>query len=91
MFKCCICGIETDVQEFPTYLKEEKVNIYCKHCLLAGYEPYEDLVNLGWEYGMFSQSYRQKIITPTLTLNRKTVKEFNEDVQKKRDEKNATV
>ena len=69
--------------------KEPKV--YCFNCILSGFEPYKDLVDFGWEYGMFNNTFQQKIILPTLALNNKSVKEFNEDVIKKRDEKGASM
>jgi hypothetical protein len=59
---------------------------YCLDCLTSGREPYEDLVNYGWEFNRFTKSYGQKIILPTLIFNGKTVEQFNEDVVKKREE-----
>ena len=87
MDKCCVCG--NDKPNLDTYIsiltKEPKV--YCFNCILSGFEPYEDLVNFGWEYRMFNKTFQQKIILPTLSFNGKSVKQFNEDVEKKRDEK----
>ena len=84
--KCCVCG--QTIKDLDTYIsvltKEPKT--YCFNCILSGFEPYEDLVNFGWEYSMFNKTFQQKIVLPTLTLNGKQVKEFNEDVKKKRDE-----
>lgn len=91
MDKCCVCGQTTN--DLDTYIsiltKEPKV--YCFNCIISGFEPYEDLVNFGWEYGMFNKTFQKKIILPTLALNKKSVKEFNEDIKKKRDEKNASI
>ena len=36
---------------------------------------------------MFSRSYQQKILLPTLAFNNKTVLQFNEEVRQKRDDK----
>jgi hypothetical protein len=84
--KCCVCGQTTN--DLDTYIspltKEPKV--YCFNCILSGFEPYEDLVNFGWEYGMFNKIFQQKKVLPTISLNGKTIKQFNEDVNKKRDE-----
>ena len=91
MDKCCVCGQTTN--DLDTYIsiltKEPKV--YCFNCILSGFEPYEDLVNFGWEYGMFNKTFQQKIVLPTLALNNKSIKEFNEDVIKKRDERSASM
>lgn len=91
MNKCCVCNQETkDTQEFKSVFDKHKINTYCFNCLVSGFEPYEDLVNYGWEYLMFNKTFRKKIVLPTLSLNGKTVEQFNEDVIKKRDEKNAS-
>jgi hypothetical protein len=92
MNKCCVCG-HTENRDLDTYIsiltKEPKV--YCFNCILSGFEPYEDLVNFGWEYGMFNKTFQQKIVLPTLGLNGKTVSQFNQDVENKRNEKDVTV
>lgn len=89
--KCCVCGHTTN--DLNTYIstltKEPKV--YCFNCIISGFEPYEDLVSFGWEYGMFNKTFQQKIILPTLALNDKDVKQFNEDVKKRIEEKDVTV
>lgn len=89
--KCCVCGHATN--DLNTYIstltKEPKV--YCFNCIISGFEPYEDLVNFGWEYGMFNKTFQQKIILPTLALNGKDVKQFNEDVKKRLEEKDVAV
>ena len=91
MDKCCVCGNTT--QDLDTYISilTKQPKVYCFNCILSGFEPYEDLVNFGWEYGMFNEKFQQRIVLPTLSLNGKTPKEFNEDVIKKRDEKNVTM
>jgi hypothetical protein len=92
MNKCCVCG-HTEKRDLDTYMsiltKEPKV--YCFNCIISGFEPYEDLVNFGWEYGMFNKTFQQKIVLPTLGLNGKTVRQFNQDVENKRNEKDVTV
>lgn len=87
MDKCCVCGQTTN--DLDTYIsiltKEPKV--YCFNCILSGFEPYEDLVNFGWEFSQFNKTFQQKIVLPTISLAGKTPTQFNEDVRKKRDEK----
>ena len=91
MDKCCVCG--NDKPNLDTYIsiltKEPKV--YCFNCILSGFEPYEDLVNFGWTSNMFNKIFQKKCLLPTLALNNKSVKDFNEDVKKKRDEKSASM
>lgn len=90
MNKCCVCGNSNpDLDTYISILTKEP-KVYCFNCILSGFEPYEDLVNFGWEYGMFNKKFRDKIILTTLALNGKSVKDFNEDVRKKRDEKNGS-
>jgi hypothetical protein len=91
MLQCKVCGRSgSDVAEHKSTLSKNMTN-YCMDCLFSGREPYEDLVNFGWEYGWFNKPYQQKIILPTLVFNNKTVQQFNEEVRQKRDEKDVTV
>lgn len=89
--RCCVCGHTTnDLDTYISILTKEP-RAYCFNCILSGFEPYEDLVNFGWEFGQFSKTFQQKSLLPTLALNSKSVKQFNEDVIKKRDEKSASI
>lgn len=81
--KCCVCGSSTKELTTCTCTLDTISKTYCTSCLMAGFEPYDDLVNFGWEFGRFTDSYKQKIIIPTLRLNNKTVDQFNADVMKK--------
>ena len=91
MLQCNVCGRSgSDVTEYRSTLAKDIRN-YCLDCICLGREPYEDLVSFGWEYLMFNKTYRQKVILPTLAFNNKTVQQFNDDVQKKRDDKDATM
>lgn len=84
--QCSICARSgSDVKEYKSSL-DTKTTLYCLDCLVSGREPYDDLVEYGWEYTRFTKSYRQKIILPTLAFYKKTIEQFNEDVAKKRDE-----
>lgn len=86
MIKCDVCGNEYEKINVLKNLTQEERN-YCDACLIAGVEVYEDLVGFGWPYDLFSDSYKRKIIFPTLQYNNKTVEQFNEEVRRKRDEK----
>lgn len=91
MLQCKVCGRSgSDVTEHKSTLSKDTVP-YCMDCLLSGREPYDDLVSFGWEWTMFNKTFQQKIILPTLAFNNKTVQQFNEDVRKKRDEKDVTL
>ena len=91
MSRCCVCNnTEPNLDTYISVLTK-KPQVYCFNCILSGFEPYEDLVNFGWEYEMFNKTFQQKLVLPTLSLNGKSVKDFNEDVKKKRDEKNVSV
>lgn len=91
MNKCCVCGHSTpDLDTYMSILTKEP-KVYCFNCIISGFEPYEDLVNFGWEFEQFSKTFQQKCLLPTLILNSKTVKQFNEDVIKKRDGKSASI
>ena len=87
MDKCCVCGQTT--KDLDTYISvlTKQPKTYCFNCILSGFEPYEDLVNFGWEFSWFNEPFRQKIVMPTISLNGKTPIQFNEDVRNKREEK----
>jgi hypothetical protein len=91
MDKCCVCGQTTN--DLDTYMSvlTKKPKVYCFNCILSGFEPYEDLVNFGWEYGMFNQTFIRKILHPSLIREGKTVTQFNEDVRKRVSKTDATV
>ena len=87
MSKCCVCGYEGDMlQEFQCSLTNE-ILPYCMGCMASGFEPYDKLVDFGWDYEFFNNTYQLKVINPTLMRNGKTVEQFNNDVRKKRDDK----
>lgn len=87
---CCICGkVDKTVVECKSTLNA-KMLYYCQECLRAGYELYEDLLTFGWEFNAFSNTYRQKILLPTLTLKNKSIEQFNEEVKKKLEENDET-
>lgn len=87
---CCVCNrTGSDVAEYKSTLTDEEIP-YCKDCLDSGREPYKDLVAFGYEFNKFNKTYQQKIVIPTLTFNKKTIQQFNEDVIRKRDTQNVT-
>lgn len=91
MLQCKVCGRSgSDVTEYKSTLSKDMV-LYCMDCLISGREPYDDLVSFGWEYSWFNKTFQQKVILPTLAFNNKTIQQFNEDVRKKRDEKDVTL
>lgn len=82
--QCCVCGrVGSDVINCENTLTRKPAP-YCLDCQLSGREPYEDLINFGWDFSWFNNTYQQKIIIPTLTFNNKTIQQFNDDVKKKR-------
>lgn len=91
MDKCCVCGHSTSDLDIYMSVLTKELKPYCFNCIISGFEPYEDLVNFGWEFEQFSKTFQQKCLLPTLILNSKTVKQFNEDVIKKRDGKSASI
>ena len=88
--KCCVCNKESnDIREIKSTLNND-IKSYCSNCLFYGLEPYDDLVNFGWEYEMFNSQYKNKILNPTLSFNQKTIEQFNTDVKKNRDEQDGS-
>ena len=78
---CCVCGKNSDdVKEYTSTLYNAALP-YCFNCITAGYEPYKDLISCGWEFNKFSKSYQQKILLPTLAFYKKSIEQFNEDVE----------
>lgn len=81
--KCCVCNrAGSDVKEEKSDLNR-KMQPYCLACRMAGYEPYEDLVEFGLLYELFSPTYQQKVVLPILALNNKTTQQLDEDIIKK--------
>ena len=80
MDKCCVCNNTKNLSTCKSTLIN-KFNTYCANCLLAGFEPYADLVSFGWTFEAFNQTFQQKIILPTLSANNKTIQQFNEEVK----------
>ena len=81
--KCCVCQLEAPQGEMLQNSLTGNKQFYCLACLTAGYEPYQDLVDFGWEFEMFNKPYQQRIILPTLNRQNKTIQQFNEDVRNK--------
>ena len=84
---CCVCG-NTNIKDVKAYKSAltDDTRYYCSNCIFSGLEPYTDLINFGWEFDMFTKSFQQKVIIPTLTKNNKTVQQFNADVENRRKE-----
>lgn len=89
MMTCSVCKrAGSDVAEYKSTLSNKKAP-YCLDCLYSGREPYEELVAFGWEFNMFNKTYLKKVVLPTLAFNNKTIEQFNEEVRKKREEKDV--
>lgn len=55
---------------------------YCSECYKSGREPYKALVGIGIYYHQFSLSFKRFVADPTLAFYKKSVDEFNADVDK---------
>ena len=86
MAKCSVCGRDTNLIISTCSCNKNTYN-YCATCYGAGYEPYNDLVNYGFTYNMFSKTYRDKILFPSLQHYGKTIQQFNLDVTANRNKK----
>ena len=78
--KCHVCNNETNNGETTKSSINKNEYFYCNNCLNNGYENYKDLIEFGWEYNMYNRTFKQKILLPTLNLNNKNIKQFNEDI-----------
>lgn len=54
---------------------------YCLTCLNAGREPYSALTSMGIKYKQVSESFRQRILDPSLRFFGKTPENFDKDVE----------
>ena len=54
---------------------------YCLTCLNAGREPYSALTSMGIEYKQVSESFRQRILDPSLCFFGKKPEDFDKDVE----------
>ena len=87
MDKCCICGKEDKFNQTVRSVLVKENRTYCLECLAIHIEPYDDLVNFGWEYSWFNKSYRDKVVNPSLYYYNKDIKQFNSDVEKLKEDK----
>lgn len=79
--KCAVCGRETEVVVACSSCGATSYS-YCQVCLNNGLEPYDALVGMGLYFNDLSDSYKQKIMLPSLKFHGKTPAEFDADVQK---------
>lgn len=79
MSKCCVCGAESQTHKVKSTLSKNELD-YCVTCLANKYESYDELVNFGWRYEMYSQHYKRLVVYPSLTYYNKNIKQFNDDV-----------
>ena len=81
MPNCCVCGNTVTEHEMYTSTVVSEKKPYCLTCISSGFEPYDDLVSYGFDYDMFSESFRERILNPTIRRNRKSIEQFNADVE----------
>jgi hypothetical protein len=81
MGKCDVCGKEAE-----TFVASSSCGgisfAYCAECLSVYREPYDALVGMGLTSDCMNQTYKQKVLIPSLNFHGKTVAEFNADVEK---------
>lgn len=81
MGKCDVCGKETET--FVVCSSCGGISFaYCAECLRAYREPYNALVGMGLTSDFMNQTYKQKVLIPSLKFHGKTIEEFNADVKK---------
>lgn len=85
MGKCDVCGKEAETIVCCSSCGAISF-AYCPECLNAGREPYDALVGMGLTSDILNNTYKQKILLPSLNFFGKTLAEFNEDVKKMDDE-----
>lgn len=80
MGKCDVCG-QDNVEVYVCSSSCGPVSFaYCDRCLKFGYEPYSALIAMGLFWADINQSYREKILKPSLTFYGKTKDDFDTDV-----------
>ena len=82
--KCCVCKQEANCFTLKSTCSDVVFN-YCPVCVSQGYENYDELVQYGFPFELFSKQYREKVVIPTLRYYNKTIEGFNEDVKQRGD------
>ena len=79
--KCCVCNQEAPCFQLKSTCSDNIMN-YCAACISNGYENYTELINYGFPHDLFSRTFRNKVLIPSLRYYGKTVEQFNADVLK---------
>ena len=88
MSKCAVCNKDTNTTVCCSSCGGISF-AYCDECLQAGREPYDALVGMGLYYDEINKGYQEKILLPSLKFYKKTIDEFNADVQQLDDDYDA--
>ena len=79
--KCIVCGNTSGLIKSTCSCNNSKEYFYCNLCYSRGLESYDELINYGLYYDQFSDTYKNKILLPTLNYKNKTIKDFDRDVE----------
>ena len=79
--KCIVCGNTSGLIKSTCSCNNSKEYFYCNLCYSRGLESYDELINYGLYYDQFSNTYKNKILLPTLNYKNKTIKDFDRDVE----------
>lgn len=77
--KCIVCGNTSGLIKSTCSCNNSKEYFYCNLCYSRGLESYDELINYGLYYDQFSDTYKNKILLPTLNYKNKTIKDFDRD------------
>ncbi len=78
--ECVVCKQQASCIEVKSTCSNKILN-YCTACLSNGYECYEELVQYGFTYECFNNTFIQKVVKPTLRYYNKTKEQFDNDVE----------
>lgn len=79
--KCIVCGNTSGLIKSTCSCNNNEEYFYCNLCYSRGFESYDELINYGLYYDQFSDTYKNKILLPTLNYINKTIKDFDRDVE----------
>lgn len=79
--KCIVCENTSGLIKSTCSCNNNKEYFYCNLCYSRGFENYNELINYGLYYDQFSDTYKNKILLPTLNYKNKTIKDFDRDVE----------
>lgn len=79
--KCDVCNEIKHVINCSSSCNGLSFN-YCTTCLNSGLEPYSALVNMGLFFADINNSYKKKILIPSLKFFGKSIDDFDSDVER---------